>query len=140
MERADAHGRLQACKQPFDRQRGVRGHRDRDGRVLIAAYARDHRHDRAVEGGNLQTEHARRGSSFAGGPGSATTTADGLTVRNAAGASAHLVSTMGKAPAVAERFDESRRRLLGDHDQWALKRHWGARAVYRMRTTLEVRC
>jgi hypothetical protein len=41
----------------------------------------------------------RAEASFAGGPGSAITTADGLTVRNAAGASAHLASTIGKAPA-----------------------------------------
>ena len=42
----------------------------------------------------------RAASSFAGGPGSAMTTAAGLTVTNAAGASGHLVSTRGKAPAV----------------------------------------
>ena len=41
----------------------------------------------------------REEDSLTGGPGSAMITADGLTDTKAVGASAHLVSTMGKAPA-----------------------------------------
>jgi hypothetical protein len=41
----------------------------------------------------------RAEDSLAGAPGSAMTTAAGLTVRKAVGASVHLASTIGKAPA-----------------------------------------
>src|SRR5476651_2235659 len=41
----------------------------------------------------------REEASLGGGPGSAMTTAAGLTATKAVGASAHLASTMGKAPA-----------------------------------------
>ncbi len=41
----------------------------------------------------------REEDSLGGGPGSAITTAAGLTATKAVGASAHLASTMGKAPA-----------------------------------------
>jgi hypothetical protein len=45
-----------------------------------------------------------------------------------------------KGASRAQRFDQLGRRLLGDHDQRALKRHQSAREVYRICVTLDERC
>ena len=59
VQRAHAHGRLQARDQALDRQRRVGRQRDGNGGFLVAVRARDHRHDDAAGGGDLQAEHAR---------------------------------------------------------------------------------
>jgi hypothetical protein len=95
MERADAHGGLQAREQARDRKAGI----------AIGMAASSSPRTSAMTGTigpfmvAICRDNMRAEASFAGGPGSAITTAAGLTVRNAVGASAHLASTIGKAPA-----------------------------------------
>ncbi len=119
MQRADAHRRLQACKQPLDRQSSIRRQRNRYSRVLIAKDARNHRNDRAVESGDLETEHAcrlviRRRTRFGDDNGR---WFDGQECRWCI---RPFGLDDGKGAGCCQGFNEPRGRALGDHDQWAL--------------------
>ena len=99
VQRAHAHGRLQARDQAArPASEASSGSAIGTAASSIAVHAGDGRHDRAAGGRDLQAEHARGGFAWRR-PGSAMTTAAGLTATKAVGASAHFVSTMGKAPA-----------------------------------------
>ena len=85
--------------------------------------ARHRRHDRRRWRWRSAGRACGRTLRVRGAPGSAMTTAAGLTAMKAVGASAHLASTMGKAPAALSASVRSAAGGVGDHDDRTLKRH-----------------
>ena len=129
MERAHAHGRLQACDQTLDRQAGVGGQRDRDGGFLVAVHARDDRNDDAFRGGDLRAEQA--GGSLAR---RGTRLGDDHSGRLDRDEGGWRIGPFGfddrKSAGGAQRVNQVGRRIVGDHDHRTLKRHGGARTLY----------
>ena len=127
-KRAHAHGRLQTRDQPLDRQRGVGRQRDRNGGFLVAMRARDDRHDRALAVA-ICRQSMRAAASLRGAPGSAITTAAGLTADEGGRRIGPFGLDDREGAGGAQRFDQIGRRTVGDHDHRTLQRHEGARTL-----------
>ena len=104
------------------------------GGILVAVDARDDRNDRPVGGGDLAGRALRAADSFCGGARLGDDHGGGLDRAKAAGASAHVVSTIGKAPAAASASTKSVAGLsatriigpcsdMGAHAGYKMKRH-----------------
>ena len=128
VQRAHAHGRLQARDHGLERLPGIDRQREGNGGVAVLVGERHCRHQRSVHGRDLQAEHARGGFGRRR-PRLGNHHAGRLDRDEGGRGIGPFGFDDGESAGRAQRFDEAGRRLVGHHDQRTLKRHGSTRGL-----------